>query len=88
MQVAGFTAHVQDLDTVYKCFHKVPNDGVAPVSRFQVAESCLHLTEGSVAALTLVAAWCCPLRSLSQGCMARGPFRCGRASRTARWCAS
>ena len=28
----GFTAHVQDLDTVYKCFHKVPNDGVAPVS--------------------------------------------------------
>ena len=29
----GFTAHVQDLDTVYKCFHKVPNDGVAPVSR-------------------------------------------------------
>ena len=34
-QVPGFTAHVEDIDTLYKCFHRIPNDDrTAPVTVF------------------------------------------------------
>ena len=32
MQVPGFQYDVQDLRSVFKCFHRIANDGIAPVS--------------------------------------------------------
>ncbi len=36
LQVPGFSFKRTDLDSQYKCFHRIPNDGVAPVRPFVI----------------------------------------------------
>lgn len=36
LQVPGFRFRRTDLDSQYKCFHRIPNDGVAPVRPFVI----------------------------------------------------
>lgn len=37
LQVPGFNVHIQDFDTLYKCFHRIPNDVVAPVGLLEAS---------------------------------------------------